>query len=746
MANHMIQATDTATCDKNSRIHETRTERRLTNMAATLNKNPKVRSADDIDDSQDSQEEYSLSSSQGEKTSQDEKTSQELEIICTYAGIKGNKTKVANSLTAIIQPVAVNGVEDNHIDKMLNAILGDEASSKRLAKLLLPRKRVREDHVVKILGSLSSGRKSVLTFLLRWVILIYDVLESTDKLRKLYGVIFHYLEFQTLSMDLHHRVGPEPAVIGLLSVYKDYYPNLVMTNIPPSKRLIFKCPDLAWQQSIQEIQAKWNAENFQFVIASHAPLQMGSALKRRKVYHVDVPTLKTLNVAPKSVTIEELSGFKDLARHIDRLELPNQLASVLDNRLLQHLVVCNPEETVIARISHWLGQCIMDVVFWRDQTAENRTIFGELLEKVVRLTEFTKELFPVFETFLNSYIRSWDGIEHQQEIFKLISFVRPTSYEDLYGRFLKPLHRLFYVSPALWKSKLILTCTEWLKNWSLHYWGGHSTRRRQQQGSEASALEDELEGMFAGLSFKIDYFKTMREFIMHVDLTCVMGLELENDDVSVQHATLSFFELVSSMSLEYNIPEIIIPSFVVVHRCFFSISGMAMSRMCGIVAQYKVAFEENERRKDREWASAYSREYVNHFNSFVMDICNCLWRNRGLNRTDKNASACLLSEGGRAAKQNLRRTAGQYVVFVLADALGGDGIVLARVHEGVGVAFDAEACGAGDVALGEGKCDGGWGADRVFGLSGAIPGPPPGQRVQRHAHLLVQLHDVTHEP
>lgn len=66
---------------------------------------------------------------------------------------------------------------------------------------------------------------------------------------------------------------------------------------------------------------------------------------------------------------------------------------------------------------------------------------------------------------------------------------------------------------------------------------------------------------------------------------------------------------------------------------------MAITRICGIVSLYKAAFEDNEHNRERAWTPSYSREYVSHFNSFVMDICNCLWRNRALNRADKNAIA-----------------------------------------------------------------------------------------------------------
>ncbi|RUS18846.1 hypothetical protein BC937DRAFT_88271 [Endogone sp. FLAS-F59071] len=581
-------------------------------MASTLDRGSKVRLIHDLDDGQDGREETYL----------DEKINVELDVICNYAGIKGNKTRVTNSIKAITELVTENGLDDDCIEKILDLLLKgglDEINCKKLVKLLLPRKRVQEVHVVLILGNLFTAKKSVAALLLKWVILIYDILESTEKLRKLYGVIFYYLKYQTLSFKIA-KVSNNCGTFQTGSL-----PFTVLSDSPRTRQTVpntTTCPDLTWQQSIQRVQDKWN-KKLELVNAPHAPLQLGSAVrlsgeagtetKRRKLNQVDIPTLRTSNVEPmqifydsqqKSVTIEELSSLKDLAHYIDRLELPNQLASVLENRLLQHFVVCNPED---GREPHPLGGTTPEGMavngVYKGYNLEKYRIllqkiseFGQ--EQYIHLVSILQELFPVFEIFLDSYVRSWDGVEHQEEIFKLISFVRPTSYEGaLTNRF-------------NFQSKLILTYTEWLKNWSLHDWGGHDTRRRQQQGPEAPE-EDQLEGMFAGLSFKVDYYKTMHEFTLHVDRICVMGLELEKDDVSIQHATLSFFELVSvhtgvttmmmvisrvngvehvsAMSLEYNIPEIIIPSFPIVHRCFFSVSGMAMSRIVVLLVLSRVS-------------------------------------------------------------------------------------------------------------------------------------------------------------
>ena len=41
-----------------------------------------------------------------------------------------------------------------------------------------------------------------------------------------------------------------------------------------------------------------------------------------------------------SVTITQLKDTEELARMIDKLELPDQMAAVLNNRLLQHVLIC----------------------------------------------------------------------------------------------------------------------------------------------------------------------------------------------------------------------------------------------------------------------------------------------------------------------------------------------------------------------------------------------------------------------
>ncbi|KAG0200909.1 hypothetical protein BGX28_006156 [Mortierella sp. GBA30] len=286
-----------------------------------------------------------------------------------------------------------------------------------------------------------------------------------------------------------------------------------------------------------------------------------------------------------------------------------------------------------------------------------------------------KDLLPVVEYFLIPYLRVWNGVDHQKEIFVLLTYIRPRAYEELYVHFLKPLHEIFYLMGPIWKGELILCYTRLLQRWAQFKWNDYV-----ELGKDSHLSEHGLEGLrrlFSKLSRNVDYMQTIRALINHVDSISSVALEMEQDHIAVQHGVLSFFDLVSSLTGTYRLPlAVVIPNSTIVYRCFLSNSGMSVSRICGIVYQFKRAFEAFEQdqqlryeiliqsqlsnRKGAEGdgydpekqpalpapaeVPGYSREYVVLFNSFVMDICNFLWRNRAFNKSDKNARGFLMDQ------------------------------------------------------------------------------------------------------
>ncbi|KAL1932275.1 hypothetical protein VTP01DRAFT_9331 [Rhizomucor pusillus] len=570
-----------------------------------------------------------------------------------------------------IEPVIKKyGLNEEQLVVMLDLIfcgkLGDFNCIK-LINLLLPRHGVSEKHVLRIFAHLSCREYStrVMSKLLKWVITIYELLDSTEQISKLYSVLFHYLSMETLRPELCHLLyfmtkrvhvkpyriryllsivekstsGMEPHVFGLLDTYRAYYPEI---NLPRTskKRQIFSHPDPAAKEYIQQIRLEWDQSAEVPNLDLHKPALDNPPVKRRKVNDksLTVPNTVTSRVDIGSITIGDIPDAEHLAESIDKLELPDQLATILENRMLQHLLVCSPSDTTVLRLSLWLGQALQSLLKWSNHTEVSKESFAELIRKLVTLSRITKAHLPLIETFLRDFLQTWNGVHLVQEIFELLTYVKPTTFEDLYENFLKPLYRLFWRSDALWKARLILCYTEWFKNWALLDWNRHAQRRRSADDEDYELDTDEVIWLFEGLSFNVDYFRVMQLFIQHVDRLSVMGYVLEGDHPLLQHASLSFFEFVSSMSIHHDIPEIIIPAGPIVYRSFLTTSAMAMSRICGIVNQYKKAFEVNDR-KTGDWVTRHTVEYLNHFNTYVMDLCNALWRNLALSHSNPSELA-----------------------------------------------------------------------------------------------------------
>jgi len=70
--------------------------------------------------------------------------------------------------------------------------------SKKLLKCLVPRERVQEESIIQLLGAFGSFSLGLRAAVLQWIVVVYDLLASTTVLHSLYGVLFHYLDFETL--------------------------------------------------------------------------------------------------------------------------------------------------------------------------------------------------------------------------------------------------------------------------------------------------------------------------------------------------------------------------------------------------------------------------------------------------------------------------------------------------------------------------------------------------------------------
>ncbi|KAL1601610.1 Phosphate metabolism transcription protein [Paraconiothyrium brasiliense] len=132
----------------------------------------------------------------------------------------------------------------------------DQTSVTTLIKNLYPAQRVPSDVVVTIVGALGQGKGKPTpgsqNGFVKWLITVHEIIEDPSILSRLYGVLFglldsisirtslcHLLSLITLRkhvkpfrieqlLELARGLGNEPALQGLLRVYKDYYPDIIL--------------------------------------------------------------------------------------------------------------------------------------------------------------------------------------------------------------------------------------------------------------------------------------------------------------------------------------------------------------------------------------------------------------------------------------------------------------------------------------------------------------------------------------
>lgn len=158
----------------------------------------------------------------------------------------------------------------------------DQASITNLTKGLYPANKVSSAVVFDVVCSIGQGatKPSPVTqdLLLRWLILIRETLEDKSALTRCYMVLFNQLGALGTRPSLCHllalitkrkHVKPwriqmlleylrnavtEPCLLGLLQVYKEFYPDIIVDQPINGRPAVFKHPDLEWRDRLRVIQ------------------------------------------------------------------------------------------------------------------------------------------------------------------------------------------------------------------------------------------------------------------------------------------------------------------------------------------------------------------------------------------------------------------------------------------------------------------------------------------------------------
>ncbi|KAL2129135.1 hypothetical protein VTI74DRAFT_8183 [Chaetomium olivicolor] len=532
----------------------------------------------------------------------------------------------------------------------------DQASLAAIVRNLYPSGKVGDEVVLRFVGALGHGQLKpslpLQALFLRWLVMVYPLLGNPAILSQAYGVLFNLLDTAAIRPQLCHllalvtrrkhvrpfriqailslsrQTGGDPSLTGLLRVFKNYYPEIIVGDVTKGRAASFKHPDPQWRTRLDEIQQQHSERQDNGGIRNGFAVShdVGRRLRGTKAVF---PSVHTLHAQESSVTLEEIDNAESFVRNLEKIELPTQLVAVLADPLLQKFLLLRPDGEASSRVSNWVLACLQDVA---SGDADSVLLF-DMLEVIHDYAVSIKTLPPLLLTFFGQFLEVWDGSEKLDMVLETLGFtplmefrskeLRACSFRSGWPHKATELHQILGLleqsvlnnTPSSQVS-LLRFYTLLLRRWT----------------AVMDAAEDLGSLPVSGVP----------ELINHVN-TLTLTLTQTSPTVGTYLVILDFYEATASLYSNSKFLlhlEIAIPPPLLVYLLFFSPSLAVMSRLCGILATYKRAWEAVMSPAIPRQLTQRERDQIVVFNGFLMDLCNCLWRGRAFSTTDQNAQGC----------------------------------------------------------------------------------------------------------
>ncbi|KAF1923756.1 Mis6-domain-containing protein [Didymella exigua CBS 183.55] len=551
--------------------------------------------------------------------------------------VKQRTVKVSGVVDAICRHAFADGLDEDALETVVHIAARktelDQTSVTTLIKNLYPAQRVSGDVVVIIVAALGQGQgkpsPGTQDSLVKWLALVHEIMENANVLSRLYGVLFGMLDMISIRTSLCHLLslitrrkhvkpfriqqllelsrglGNEPALQGLLRVYKDYYPDVILGSASTSRKSFAPTPDAEWRERVRAIQETRTAadnptskQHNGFKVLRHGPKRTKASV---------LPDVHTYHAIESSVTLEGIDTVESFVEMLDRIEPPGQLVSFLTDPLLQKYVDLRPSPVVSARISLWLATCLEDQIASTALNAEDPALLTELLDGLLQHARYTKTLLPIVPAFLREYLATWNGNGNIEAVLGLLAYIPGSSFEDVYSEFLAPAERALLSNGISSYTCLAGFYTDMLQH-RVAILAQEQPERRQPALSspEQQFLKD-----------SVSHFATFSTSML-LSPPSSIGAE-------VISSILAYWELLSTSS-KPNVIPILLPPMHLVYYLMQSSSADVVSRTCGIIGSYKQAFDAHP----RPVKHYYPSEVTDGLNWCLRDVYNFFWVARGL--------------------------------------------------------------------------------------------------------------------
>ncbi|KAJ5242116.1 uncharacterized protein N7469_000443 [Penicillium citrinum] len=550
-----------------------------------------------------------------------------------------------------------NGLSPSALDRLLKVLCVknslDQGSVTSLVKNIYPRERLSSKLVTRVVCCLgpSKAKPSPATqaLLVRWLIVVYDLLEEKGHLGKLYAVLFNYLDMISLRKPLCHLLslitrrkhvkpfriqglmeliqnagGEDKELVCLLRVFKNYYPEIVLGDASSRRSggLFFKHPDPEWSGHAKILQDR-NLESIRDSGQQSGYQVLHRGTVKRSRIEVVIPVLQTSRVSRKYTSLEEIRDIEHFVDKLDRIELPNQIISTLGGAMAQKYLHLIQSEAANHRMDEWLRNFLEDRLEQiRNDDDDEPESLSYALSFVEGYASFTKQLLPSVRSFLETYMEVWNGRDNREQVLRLLQFLPIEPFDSLQTRILSPLESSLLDDTLVSRTALLDFYSSLISEW------GVKLRKEPSVSEESLPLTKVIKHaeLLASSILEFSSFGDEPKCLETGKSTCTQILQIPSRPLFIR---------IDQCKNPHNGPQSPNPSYK---------------------SSFEASLTSEVLKVPNPPDALYDTSLVGEFNGYVMDMCNLLWRNRALNTEDPNALGCLIPASSTASLTNYVRS------------------------------------------------------------------------------------------
>uniref|UniRef100_A0A667ZMX0 Centromere protein I n=1 Tax=Myripristis murdjan TaxID=586833 RepID=A0A667ZMX0_9TELE len=491
----------------------------------------------------------------------------------------------------------------------------------RVLKCLIPATVVPQEAVVRAVVWLCVGKIPLSTQVLfiKWVLTMFDMIDAKDQLHSIYGFLFSFVTEENLVcvvmillhlrlfrvrklLDLQSKMGRQPFLMHLLSLYKVFCPELVTLSLPSRMKAGFRNHNSQWKSALIAVQKK-NSFQVTSSVSLTVRLKDKTNPRKRKHNHLEVPALSSAvntqtnpSSSRKLVPLVQLHSFSLLLENLHHIELPAQMGSLLGSSLALQYLDCVQDESAFLRLNFWLGHALHEeFLFCSSGVSQNSEEVLQFLDRLLSSQHFLQEGFSSTEAFLYKFLNIWDGSLLRPQILGMLSNIPVVPSSCIRQLLFEPLMQLFFTSTLFFKV----------------------------DNMAAFLSEKRVENM------TLSGFKdSLMELVHFVGRLASVGLQIEGCHSLLLSFILDFYETVCDMFLKYGLPLVVMPPAGVFYPALFATDPMSLLLFFFFFIRYKVNLMSAKTQEKQTEAFHISRQTYREFNHYLVVMVNCLWNSK----------------------------------------------------------------------------------------------------------------------